>query len=435
MPKKSWKKVTIAEAKAHPLYGVKSWLIVFAVGVLLGGLRELGSLNIEAHKAGLTITQLLNIDHPAIHFAKISLWFNVGILVVIYWALLSKSPHFRLIASSLLLLSWPIGALIGLVSPFVGIGTALGMSLIPWMISCAVWVTYLNRSHRVRVTFEQLVWDFEPDKSARNELSNTLTGNRNLVENWSKAQIEQNKPINHSYSNVSPLDKSTNIFDSEDELWAMSLAEFDSPNRLSGLWAKCFSEALGNEEVAKAEYLLQRTMQLRHTQEVARNRRKQFEVAEHERKVFRATLTEKRAELLDCVEFARLNTTKTPIGTLKNIVRLLGGKLEWTSTGILSSGWQVKLNEDIQTFRDDSELSKWVLDTVLPMAETTFPLQAQATSLGCCPSCSATIPLYVVNCLGCKAVFGPGSVWKPEPLGGTQPHLSLSNLDKHQSLE
>jgi hypothetical protein len=39
-----WKKVTLAEAQAHPLYGVKNWLAVFAFGVLLGGLRELGSL-------------------------------------------------------------------------------------------------------------------------------------------------------------------------------------------------------------------------------------------------------------------------------------------------------------------------------------------------------------------------------------------------------
>ncbi len=416
MPK-SWKKVTIAEAQAHPLYGVKSWLIVFAVCVLLGGLGELGSLTGEAHKAGLTITQLLAIDHPAIHFAKISLWLNAGFVVVIYWALLSKSPHFRLIASSLLILSWPISALTGLVSPFVGIGTALGMSLIPWMVSCAVWVTYLNRSHRVRVTFEQMVWDIVPDRSARTETRNAPTGNQNLLEDRRQAAINQNTPIYPSYSSKRPLDASKDIVDSDEDIWAASLAEFDSQNRLPGLWAKCFSEALGNEAIAKAEYLSQRTIQLRLAKQAAWNRRQQIEMAEHEQQAFRANLNERRAELLDCVEFGKLNTIKTPIGILKNIVRLLGGKLEWTSTGILSSGWQVMLNGDTQTFRDDSELSKWVLDTVLPMAETTFPLQTEATSLGCCPSCSATIPLNVLSCLGCKAVFGHGSAWRPDPLG------------------
>jgi hypothetical protein len=214
-----------------------------------------------------------------------------------------------------------------------------------------------------------------------------------------------------------PLDESIDIVDSDEDIWAASLAEFESQNRFPGLWAKCFSEGLGNEAVAKAEYLSQRTIQLRLTKQAARNRRQQIELAEYERQAIRANLNEKRAELLDCVEFAKLNTIKTPIGILKNIVRLLGGKLEWTSRGILSSDWQVKLNEDTQTFRDDSELSKWVLDTVLPIAETTFPLQTEATSLGCCPSCSATIPLNVLNCLGCKAVFGPGSAWKPDPLG------------------
>ena len=46
-----WKKIPLAEAQAHPLYGVKNWLAVFALGVLLGGLLGLGSLNSEAHKA------------------------------------------------------------------------------------------------------------------------------------------------------------------------------------------------------------------------------------------------------------------------------------------------------------------------------------------------------------------------------------------------
>ena len=210
--------MTIAEAQAHPLYGVKSWLIVFAVGLLLGVLRELGSLNIEAHNAGLTITQLLAIDHPAIHFAKISLWLNAGFVVVIYWALLSKSPHFRLIASSLLILSWPISALTGLVSPFVGIGTALGMSLIPWMVSCAVWVTYLNRSHRVRVTFEQMIWDIVPDRSVKTETKNTPTSTRNFIEDRPQVLINQNTPIYPSYSIERPLDASIDIFDSDEDL-------------------------------------------------------------------------------------------------------------------------------------------------------------------------------------------------------------------------
>jgi len=415
--RKSWKKVTIAEAQAHPLYGVKNWLIVFAIGVPLGGLRELGSLIGEAHKADLTLIELLAIDHPAIHFAQISLWLNAGFVTVIYWALLSKSPHFRLIASSLLLLSWPIGALTGLVSPFDGLATALGVSLLPWVISCAIWVTYLNRSHRVRVTFEQMVWDIVSDTPTRTEARNVPTSIRNSFKDRPQAPINQIPPIYPSNSSKHSLDASMGIFDSDEDLWAASLVEFDSQNRLPGLWAKCFSEASGNEAVAKAEYLSQRTAQLRLARQAAQNRRHQIEVAEHERKAFRANLDERRAELFDCVQFAKLNTHKTPIEILKKIVTLLGGKVEWDLRGLFSSRWLVNLNEDTQTFRDNSELSKWVLDTVVPMAAAAFSLQAEATSLGCCPRCGATIPLNAASCIGCQALFGPRSAWRPVPLG------------------
>ena len=41
----------------------------------------------------------------------------------------------------------------------------------------------------------------------------------------------------------------------EEALWAIALAEFDSGNRRPGLWAKVFSDADGNEALAKARYL------------------------------------------------------------------------------------------------------------------------------------------------------------------------------------
>ena len=416
MPK-SWKKVTITEAQAHPLYGVKSWLIVFAVGLLLGVLRELGWLTIEAHKAGLSVTQLLAIDHPAIHLVKTTIWLNAGFVAVIYWALLTKNPHFRLIASSLMLLSWPISALISLATPFDGLGTALVMSLIQWIFSCALWVTYLNRSHRVRITFEQMVLDTVPDSSVRIEISNSSTGKRNLLADRSQTTKNHNTPTYSSNFSKLQIDASIDGVDFDEDLWAASLAEFESQNRHPGLWAKCFSEASGNEAAAKAEYLSRRTIQLRLDNQAAQIRQQQIELAEHELQVFRASLNEKRAELFDCVEFAKLNSTNTPIGILKKIVRLIGGKLYWTSTGIFTLGWRVNLNDDTYTFRDDSQLSKWILDSVLQMTETTFPIQTEAASLGSCPSCGARIPLKVVSCLGCQAIFGPGSTWRPKPLG------------------
>lgn len=263
-----WKKIPLSEAQTHPLYGIKNWLAVFAFGVLLGGLRELGSLNGEAHKAGLTITELLAIDHPAISFAKLSLWINVGIVSVIYWALLTKNLKFRLIASSLLLASWPMGALLGVAYPFEGLGEALGLSLFPWAISCGVWVTYLNRSKRVRVTFENevlvessedlIIQASQPSaKSARFEHQNTH------VSASLRQQVSQMPTVApRSNQNSTTADASPRA-DLEETMWATALQEVEGSARKQGLWAKSFAECNGDEAAAKAAYLRERVSRLK----------------------------------------------------------------------------------------------------------------------------------------------------------------------------
>lgn len=50
---------------------------------------------------------------------------------------------------------------------------------------------------------------------------------------------------------------------SEEALWEDVYKEFDNGKRQLGLWAKCFSEAAGNENLAKAEYIKQRFEQLK----------------------------------------------------------------------------------------------------------------------------------------------------------------------------
>lgn len=47
-----------------------------------------------------------------------------------------------------------------------------------------------------------------------------------------------------------------------EKLWAQALAELEGGNRRSGLWAKVFADAQGNEAAAKANYLRDRVRQL-----------------------------------------------------------------------------------------------------------------------------------------------------------------------------
>ena len=236
----------------------------------LGGLRELGSLNGEAHKAGLTITELLAIDHPAIAFAKVSLWLNAGIVSVIYWALLTKNPKFRLIASGLLLASWPMGALIGAAYPFDGLGVALGLSIFPWAISCGVWVTYLNRSKRVRVTFENeiLIESSGASIVPTRDLSPGTPGH---------ARTEPQTAVTH----MNTRDEAPE----EEQFWSAALGEVEGPSRRPGLWARSFSEAEGDEARAKAKYLAYRASELEREHRGSEDRRAQDEAQPAQRRL------------------------------------------------------------------------------------------------------------------------------------------------------
>ena len=290
-----WTKVPLAEAQRHPLYGVKNWLAVFAFGVLLGGLQGLAALNVEAHKSGTTITQLLAIDHPAIAFVRFSIWLNAGIVSVIFLALITKNPRFRVIASSLLLAEWPLCALLVFIYPFAGSGEALARSLFTWVFSCAVWVTYLNRSKRVRVTFEHTIIAEstgsmptstdgslpQPDHVAtpspasasiqhhqQNVTRPTTTAPdgtqpmRDTVPTSSSEKFVKATPRSASVAAALLRPEKQVTATPAEEFWAEALVEVDGDSRRPGLWARAYSEAQGDDAVAKAMYLDRRARQL-----------------------------------------------------------------------------------------------------------------------------------------------------------------------------
>jgi len=149
-----WQQVSWEEAKQHPLYGVKNWLAVFAFGVLLIPLRELGGLSGAAHDAGMTVTQLLAHNEAFGMYVKAVLALQTLMLVAIYWLMFTKHRSFRAATSAMLFGYWPAVSLLALVTHAPGVGGTIGQGLISWVLSCAVWVTYLQRSRRVRITFE-----------------------------------------------------------------------------------------------------------------------------------------------------------------------------------------------------------------------------------------------------------------------------------------
>lgn len=159
---RQWQEVSSEAAKAHHLYGVKNWLAVFAFGVLLVPLRELGAVNSAAHSAGMTLPDFLNQSDSVGTYVKLVLAAEMVMAAVILWLLFTKHPRFRAVTSLLWLSFWPLLALLALLTQAPGSVGTLALGLVPWALSCAVWVTYLQRSQRVRVTFERSVLGKRP---------------------------------------------------------------------------------------------------------------------------------------------------------------------------------------------------------------------------------------------------------------------------------
>ena len=152
-----WKKISVEEAKLHPLYGIKGWLLLFAIGPLFGSLITYGQINNLAHKLNLSVTKFLAIDSPEVIYIEFSLWMNIALTTVIYILMITKNSDFRKIVSFMLLGAWPTLFLYGQAHPYSGIGSDLSASFLSWIIYCVVWVTYINKSRRVRVTFENAI--------------------------------------------------------------------------------------------------------------------------------------------------------------------------------------------------------------------------------------------------------------------------------------
>jgi len=367
-----WQRISLEEAQDHPLYGIGGWLLVFSIGLVLGFLKEVGSLQGEARNAGMSLGELLAVVHPAITFAKIAFSLQALLVVVIFWLMFAKHASFRNAVSALILASWPVVALVGMAQPFPGLGKALAESLIVWVVSSAVWVTYLQRSKRVRVTFEQSVLAHSLSVKQQHQHPATGTAGTTGVSQASVASppapqrngaaIGASPPtfattstsLNHATQSMERTENPT------EECWAQALAEFESTARKPGVWAEAFARSGGNESAAKAAYLLKRASEL-HAEYLA----KLESESSHEE-----TSAEKKA------------MPSNDARSSEEVARR-------------------RLSEQAILRKSAEELA--------------------ASEKGKCPngSCGAIIPLRSQACPNCGALFEEGAAWKVLPLRAT----------------
>lgn len=261
--KNTWQHVSAETAKAHPLYGVRGWLLFFAISNLLGLLAFFGSVRSEASIANMSEMALLAIDHPNVTYLKLTLLFAIANFAAKCYLLFSKHQQFRKIISILLLLDWPVTVCLAVIVGATSLVAPLFLTpLFGWAISCAVWIAYLQKSERVRVTFEHCLKQDEIQRSQPSAQTSVKQAPQSTVSTHT-----QNKNTHHLTTTqaATPFTQSTNPSSttgmpssqeySEDDLWEQALNEYDGSARKQGLWARLFSEAQGNEAIVKANYL------------------------------------------------------------------------------------------------------------------------------------------------------------------------------------
>jgi hypothetical protein len=215
------------------------------------------------------MSQFLALEPAFGAYLKCVFALDILFVLVLVWLLFTKHHSFRFVASGIMLSYWPAQALLAYWTSAIqlpGVPGALGMVLLPWLVHCAIWVAYLQRSHRVRVTFENTVLTTQVDAASPSPPPPPpQTRPTSTVGNTPppfKPVPPSTKP---TITTPMPVPSQQTITVSEDaieDVWAKALAEYQGSDRKPGLWAKSFAEADGNESLAQATYLKTRAAQL-----------------------------------------------------------------------------------------------------------------------------------------------------------------------------
>lgn len=155
MNNSKWTHIGEEAAKEHSIYGIGGWLLFFAIVGLIGFLFNLGSLIIY-DDAVISISYFNGSLHllPRIYY-EASFFASILKLSIIYWMMWVKHPKFRTYATIMAIFEVPILSMFLFFNDF-NVFVILGNSFIT-LPSIILWVTYLQRSKRVRVTFEHSI--------------------------------------------------------------------------------------------------------------------------------------------------------------------------------------------------------------------------------------------------------------------------------------
>ena len=279
----TWKRISAEEAKKHPLYGVRGWLSCFASVLVVGLIQQIQPIALQAfHDVGPANWWAFNI--PIVRALKFALGIYALAAIIIYLLLFSRHRNFRPVSSCILLSIWPAQALRGFLDPSPEVVDALALSFLSYVLHSVVGVTYLQRSKRVRVTFEHSVkagrdnavstslppFCHKPaitrDSTQERQFNDASTGTREQVlpsrasKDMSSLQpsVKPTVPISIS---AKPSQSAAEVH--EDRLYAQIAQELDTYTVDKALWTKAYAQAGGDEKQTRVLYIKARFVRLR----------------------------------------------------------------------------------------------------------------------------------------------------------------------------
>lgn len=306
---RNWIPVSQAEAEQHKLYGRGGWLVLLIISVVLSVGKDVSAISNLAAQYGRTLGDFLAISHPFIIFLKVALWADVVMCCLVLLMYVGRAKFFRIGTIWLLLLPFPVSVITAMALQVEGAGSVMAQGFFTWILSFAGWATYLMRSKRVRVTFENTVLEIEravlpktdestvghaaPAPSVGMPKDRIASAAGNVASDPSAAPAVPRSPSPPAILHVpapsqppAPPPAAIGSIDeaTKEKIWAFAFQEYDTDKRKPGLYAECFAAADGNEAVVKVAYLKRRVAELErvYVESLARKEQKAKEIRDEQ---------------------------------------------------------------------------------------------------------------------------------------------------------
>lgn len=272
-----WQKIPESKALNHTLYGIRGWLIVFVIGTVVGTLHNFIPVNMLAMELNKNIFDIINSLPRAI---KIMVYYDLLTNIIILWMMFDKYSKFRIVTSWLIagkLVIW----IVILQSNSENLGLVVrdaGMAI----ISIIIWLSYLNKSERVRVTYEhqiKLIRGQSSNVPAINQgpsisnpknkavFSNGINNMLGKVRVSSKeAQPEKTSTVTKTIPDDKSMNKDQNL-DSDELYYKIAWQELQVKSMDAAVWSRAYAENDGDNKKTCAAYIRLRVYQLKSHQE------------------------------------------------------------------------------------------------------------------------------------------------------------------------